>query len=132
MGPLNMLYHIELFEYTLIRILFIIYPTFGIQRIENHRFSLPTSSWVYRFAFPSDFELILSIKLNYPPPYPPTPTSPACLSTRFTLLLELEWQSPVILKNLNTKFYYQLKWLNLTIVTGKVWPYSKLTRRYEI
>ena len=35
MGPLIMLYHIELFEYTLIRILFTIYLTFGIQR---HRF----------------------------------------------------------------------------------------------
>ena len=58
MGPLKMLYHIELFEYTLIRILFTIYLTFGIQRIENHRFSLPTDSWVYRFALPSDFELI--------------------------------------------------------------------------
>ena len=33
MGPLVMLYHIELFEYTLIRILFTIYHTFGIQRI---------------------------------------------------------------------------------------------------
>ena len=30
MGPLIMLYHIELFEYTLITILFTIYLTFGI------------------------------------------------------------------------------------------------------
>ena len=76
MGPLNMLYHIELFEYTLIRILFTIYLTFGIQRIENHRFSLPTDSWVYRVALSSDFELIKSIKLNYLPPSPLHPLHP--------------------------------------------------------
>ena len=32
MGPLIMLYHIELFEYTSIKILFTIYLTFGIER----------------------------------------------------------------------------------------------------
>ena len=58
-----MLYHIELFAYTLITILFTIYLTFGIGMakflgFQNRGFVEEKFTDVYRFALPSDFELI--------------------------------------------------------------------------
>ena len=103
MGPLIMLYHIELFEYTLSQfcsrftlLLELEWPNSWDSKIGDfcEETVLPMCDF-----WPGCVEYLTHCLWQLPLHLP-------CLSTRFTLLLKLEWQSPGIL---NTKFYYQLK-----------------------